>query len=75
MNSIDALTFSVSGVPCTSPEPMTVTACWVSPLGVAATGPDCASQADTATAVNPAAARRKRRRFARAAIGMLAPYS
>src|ERR1700704_808794 len=69
-NSIEALTVSVSGVPCTSPAPTTVT-CRVS-LSALAVGPDDASQPERATAASPAAARRRNRVgiFALAAIGM-----
>src|SRR5690242_12110848 len=69
-NSIDALTVSLSGVPCTSPAPTTVT--WRVSLSGAAVGPDDESHAETPTAARPAAARSRKRVdiFALAAIGM-----
>jgi hypothetical protein len=70
MNSIDALTFKVSGVPLTSPDPTTVT--WrTSESAVDPVGPGAASQPDSVTA-SPAAARTRSRvdNFALAAIGM-----
>src|SRR5882724_1875838 len=69
-NSIEALTVSVSGVPCTSPAPTTVT-CRVA-LSALAVGPDDESQPERAATASPAAARSRKRVgiFALAAIGM-----
>src|SRR5207248_440753 len=69
-NSIDALSVSVSGVPCTWPAPTTVT--WRVPLSADPVGPDDESQAESPTAASPAAASTRTRAdiFALAAVGM-----